>query len=514
MDKFKIRNKNIDNKMAMITKNIVYGFGTKMITIILSIVLPRLFIVSFGSEVNGLLSTITQIFTYLALLEAGIGTATINALYKPLDCDNKDEVNVVVSQARFYYRKVSLVYATCVVIFAIVYSFLAKTSLGVGTVFLVILLQGAASFISYYFCAVYVQLLVADGKQYISDNINFLIHVLTNIIKIVIVLLGYNIVYVQLGFLIVALIKIPILFGICKKRYPWIHFSKTNIVDKIHERGAFIVHELSSTIFSNTDIFVISMFCSLSLASVYSVYNLVFGALNSMINTANAGLGFVLGQNYYKDTNKFKSIYDTYSSIYSTIVFIVMTMAYVLIIPFIKIYTRGISDIDYIILGLPILFAVINIMSGVRAVAARLITVSGHAKKTQSHSVAEMIINLLASLILVQIIGIYGVLFGTIIALLYRMNDIIIYANRIILKRSPIKEYFRLLCNSAIFIGIIIFNYYFPVQAESYMVLVAKAFLEGCIVCVIYMVMYVLLCKKETKTIIGLIKTGSENNDK
>lgn len=504
--KMKRENTKSNKKTKAIVKNIVYGFGTKLITIAISIILPRLFIVSFGSEVNGLLSTITQIFTYLALLEAGIGTATINALYKPIDDNDRNDVNVVVSQARFYYRKVSFIYALGVLIFAIAYPFVAKTSVDTVTVILIIFLQGAASFISYYFCAVYIQLLVADGKQYISDNINFVINLLTNIVKIVIVALGFDIVCVQIGFFLVSLIKIPLLYYICKRRYSWIHFEKTKSVDRIHERGAFIIHELSATIFSNTDIFIISTFCSLASASVYSIYNLVFGALNSMINTANAGLGFILGQSYYKDTVKFESIYDIYSSLYSLIVFIIMTVAYIIIIPFIKLYTVGISDINYVIFGLPILFAVINIMSGVRAVAARLITVSGHAESTQSHSVLEMIINIVASLVLVQFIGIYGVLFGTILALLYRMNDIIIYANKVILKRSPVKEYIRLFSNTLVFVGIVVFNHYLPIIADSYYLLVKKTFIEAFVIALLYLCMYVLSCRKETKAIIGLVK--------
>ena len=79
-------------KKRKTVNNIIYGFGTKMLTMILGILIPRLFIVSYGSETNGLLSTITQIFTYLALLQAGIGTATVNALYKPLD---NNECNVI-----------------------------------------------------------------------------------------------------------------------------------------------------------------------------------------------------------------------------------------------------------------------------------------------------------------------------------------------------------------------------------------------------------------------------------
>ena len=49
-------------------------------------------------------------------------------------------------------------------------------------------------------------------------------------------------------------------------------------------------------------------------------------------------------------------------------------------------------------------------------------------------------------------IGIYGVLIGTIVALLYRTNDIIIYANMKILGRKPWNTYRRWLVNTLVLI--------------------------------------------------------------
>ena len=136
--------------------------------------------------------------------------------------------------------------------------------------------------------------------------------------------------------------------------------------------------------------------------------------------------------------------------------------------------------------GLPLLFAIINLMSGVRAVAARLITVSGHAEKTQYRSILETGINLLASIILVNWIGIYGVLLGTIIALLYRMNDIIIYANKVILERNPWHEYKRLLLNGAIFAAIIVIEPKLRLSASNYVELFVLAALVSAAVAMIY----------------------------
>ena len=88
----------------------------------------------------------------------------------------------------------------------------------------------------------------------------------------------------------------------------------------LSQRSAFLVHEISGTIFSGTDAFVLSTFCNLKVTSIYSVYNMVFIALNSLINALNGGLHYILGQNYGKDREHYIAIHDAYDSLYMAVV--------------------------------------------------------------------------------------------------------------------------------------------------------------------------------------------------
>ena len=66
-------------------KNIMMAVISQIIGVALAIMIPRLVITGYGSEVNGLLSTIGNIYTYLALIETGIGTvADSDALQVPV----------------------------------------------------------------------------------------------------------------------------------------------------------------------------------------------------------------------------------------------------------------------------------------------------------------------------------------------------------------------------------------------------------------------------------------------
>ena len=72
------------NKKKKSLNIFITGLISQVVILLLGIVIPKLLIVSYGSEVNGLLSSIKQIFVYVALLEAGIGTAALQAMYEPI----------------------------------------------------------------------------------------------------------------------------------------------------------------------------------------------------------------------------------------------------------------------------------------------------------------------------------------------------------------------------------------------------------------------------------------------
>lgn len=100
-----------------------------------------------------------------------------------------------------------------------------------------------------------------------------------------------------------------------------------------------------------------------------------------------------------------------------------------------KLYTEG-SDINYIDWKLPVLFGMYQLLSYGRVPSNMVIGFANEFKTTQWRACLEAIINLAVSFVCVFKFGIYGVLFGTIAALIYRANDVIIFANHHIFKRS------------------------------------------------------------------------------
>ena len=121
--------------------------------------------------------------------------------------------------------------------------------------------------------------------------------------------------------------------------------------------------------------------------------------------------------------------------------------------PFLKLYTAGVNDIQYVDRYLPWLFAIFYLLHNGRTSSSTVINISQHFEDTKWRSILESCINLIVSVICVIRFGIYGVLMGTIAALLYRTNDMIIYAAGI-LERSCWITYKRWLLNLTVFFGV------------------------------------------------------------
>lgn len=101
------------NKRSIL-RNAVSAILSYGILTIVSIICTRIVLQTYGSEANGLLSSVNQFYSYIALMEAGIGTATITALYQPISFGNQAQISNVLAEAQQSYRIMAKWYFVCV----------------------------------------------------------------------------------------------------------------------------------------------------------------------------------------------------------------------------------------------------------------------------------------------------------------------------------------------------------------------------------------------------------------
>lgn len=449
--------------------NMVSGLLYQGVTFILAFLIPRLFLVNFGSEIKGMLSTITQIFSYLWLLEAGVGLATTQALYLPISQKNHASINSIMAATDYYYKKTGYIYLFFVLLFSFGFSWFAHLSLPRWTIFGIVLMQGLPNVISYLFVLKYRLLLEAEGKSYILNNMQMILHFFVNFGKVLVLYCTENIILVQLLPCISIVFQMSFLFFYMKKHYKWLSFSGV-IPDfqAIAKKGSALIHQISGVIFNNTDILLLSMMCGFKVSSVYSIYKSFYYYVESFLTTLSSSFTFSLGQMFHVDKKRFQIHQDLYETGYLLVSYILYTLLFLFILPVIRIYTRGVHDINYINPILPILFTVMSLLAHGKLPINQVIIFSEEFHNTKLHAVVEAVLNLSVSAVAIYFWGISGGLCGTIVAIIFRNIVTIQYACKKILHCPVWSVYKKLTANFTVFIFWIVVYWFHSMELTSY----------------------------------------------
>lgn len=487
-------------------KNLFFGLGSFAVTTLMGIIVPRLFLISYGSEVNGLISSIKQIITYFALLEAGIGGAALQALYGPMARNDHEKISSILSATTRFYRKVGLLYALGVVILAVVYPICVKSDIPYYVVFGVIIFQGEAGVLKYLVTSKLLLLMKVDGKTYIQTSFGTIFSIASNAARIILMYAGANVLTVQAVFCIIDVMQVLFIVRYTKKHYCWLDLKTEPDYDSISQRKSVLVHQISSLIFNNTDTVILTFCCGLKTVSVYAMYNMLFGIIVNVMGYISGSVSFAMGQIFNSDRERYKTIQEAYETYYLAISFAFFTIAYIFILPFLRLYTAGVYDINYIDKWLPILFVTFQVLNYGRSTSGNIIDYSGAFNQTKWRAVIESAINLTVSLAAVHFLGIYGVLIGTIAALLYRTNDIILYANIKIMKRSAWPTYRRWLRNIALLIFCAWAGSFLPDNYSGYLSLIGVACVVSVAVVLLFFAVNTVFEREAGKTAWSFIK--------
>lgn len=495
------------NNKAKVKNNLIYSLLSKFVIIAIGLVLPKITMENYGSAVNGLLNSAHQMVTYLTLFEAGIQSVAVKALYKPIYENDRKGINGILSAVNIQYKKTGMLYLIGLLLISMVYAlFIQGEDVDFFTACLLVFFSGAGKVVLFFFQGKYKILLQAEGKSYIDANLQTVISLLTGIVKIILLYQGVNVLFVTIASFVVSLIQAGYILYLIRKEYKWIDLKAIPDKSALEQRNAATIHQISALVFQNTDVLLLTAFCSLETVSVYSLYKLVVTYLSSILYTVYESFNFSLGQLFYSDRNRFTKMLDSVEAYYTAFVFAIYTVAFILFQPFIALYTRNVTDISYTDLYLPLMFVLIELMSVCRLPMLNTINYAGHFKQTTSRTIIETVINLTLSLTLVPRLGIHGVLIGTIAALTFRNTDMILYANKRIIGRKPWKTWGTHLINIVIFTAVAVILQFVKIEVGSYFVFAGM----GCIYALLFLGVYIgiqsIFHKNEMKNILKLLR--------
>ena len=424
--------------MKIFIKSVWLSLFAQISTIISGLIIPRLILSTFGSDVNGLVSSITQFLNYISLLEGGLTGVVMASLYKPLNEADFDKVSKILVAVKKFFNKIGLIYCVYTVIIGFAYPLLIGNLFSFKYVFTLTLILAFNLMIQYFLSLSLKVLLDSDRKTYITSAAQIICIWINLFVTILCIKIWPEIHFVKLISAIVFLIQ-PILYFIYVKKNYEINWTVAPDNSAIAHRWDGMGQNLAYFIHTNTDVVILTLFASLSDVSVYSIYFMVANSLKGLIMSIARVMSPVIGKKMASNDDRLNETIDKYELLLGLVTAFAYINAVNLIVPFIKLYTTGINDANYI---RPIFAIVLLMAEALYCFREPYVTVAyaaGKFKETAKYAYLEAIINLIISLLLVKKFGLLGIALGTFISMFYRMIAHILYLKNNILYR-PIKK--------------------------------------------------------------------------
>lgn len=489
--------KRLGNEKKNAFLNVILGVISQLIVLIFSIIIPKYVIITYGSESNGLLNSVNQIYNYASMLEFGVGTASIMSMYQAISRKDENEINTILSTSNSYYKKTGVIYGIIVVAVSVFYPLLIESSINKIDIFLVTLFTGFSYATNYIIQSKYTIVLHSYGKLYILSSSQMILTVVNQISKIIIMYLGMSIVIMQLVFMLLNSIKVVYIVKYTKKCFPNLYFNLKPNYSLIKESNYVMVHQIANLVFTSTDLLLLSFLTNLTCVSIYSLYNLVINAISSITIIFSNSVNHILAEKYNKCVREYYDLHEKFETTYFVLSFSLYTTTYYSMVKFIELYTKEITDASYVDKKLALLFVTVAVLSASRNPLGKLIDFAKHYKQTQNRVLLEMTINIGSSFLLVYYYGIYGVLLGTVCALLYRINDIILYVNNVILNRSSFSSYKKFFANIIAFMILVFAEGFFQVEIYNYFSLTINSIIIFVLVLIYYLLVNTIVNPKE-----------------
>ena len=495
--------------------NIAVRLIYQVVAIAMGLFIPRLTIAGYGSDVNGLLSSAIQFVSYLNIFEAGIQAVAMKSLYKTVGSSDCDGTNAILAAVHKNYQKTGFFYLIGLLLLSFIYPlFINKSDVNYFTAFFVVLFSGLSNVVLFFWQGKYRILLQVEGKQYFISVLDIITSITNHGVRILLLCLNANVAVVVFGSFAVSLIPACAIMVYIKRKYEWIDLNMKPDFSALTQSRAGVIHQVAGLVFSSTDTLILTLFCDLKVVSVYMVYNMIVSYIMTFSKIPYDGMSFRLGQLYNNDKERFKNYINCVELFTATICFVLFTVTLCIITPFVALYTNGANDINYVDTKLAMLFVLVQLLTYMRMPMLHVIIYAGHFKQTLLPTIIETVINIVVSIVGVIFLGIYGVLLGTIAALLYRTTDVILYANRKLLDRSSRRTVSYYIVGFLLLAGIYILFSNLHIVIDSYFKFALVGAVLTVVTTLIFALTVVLIFRKEVRFLKSkLIRKKVENNN-
>jgi len=398
--------------------NITAGLGNQLIITLLSFFSRTVFIQTLGIEYLGVNGLFTNILAMLSLAEAGIGSSIIYNLYKPVAENDKEKIIMLMKLYKKAYRVIAfIVLGFGLSVMPFLDHFVKDANVEhIHLIYLVFLLNTVTP----YFFQYKNSFLNVNQKGYIITAVYSVSSILSMCLKIAILYATQNYILYLIIDCVITVTNSIILSRIVDKRYPFLKEKVTAVLDAatkgniIKNVKAIILQNVGTYLVFGTDNIIISTYVSIAAVGLYSNYNMLIEICRNCINQVFNNMYHSVGNLVAKESKeKIYSVYKVTMLLNFWLYSFCAIAMYWLIEPFITLWIG-----KQFLMGQAVLIVLMVSFyeRGMRNSISTVKTTAGIFHEDRYVPLAQAVINLAVSLILVQKIGIVGVFLGTLVS--------------------------------------------------------------------------------------------------
>lgn len=476
----------------------------QILSVVVGLIVPRLILVQYGSDINGLVSSITQLLSIISMLDLGVGAVIQSSFYKPLINKDWNTVSQIYSSGTIFFKKIAQILTIYIILLCLYFSYFKSedySSIFTITLILAISINFLAQ---YYFGICNTLLLNADQKIYLITIINIIGLILNFAITVLLLKLNSNIQTVKFASSLVYLLKPAALAYYVNRTYPLKKIRKPN-ANAIPEKWNGLAQHLASHLTNSLDNVLLTLFGNFLMISIYNVYTLPLISIKTFIEVISNSFKSYFGSLIAQNDSKLLSKFDLYEYTMHYSITIVMASCMILLVPFVMVYTKGVNDIQYQNNVFALFICLAYTAYALRIIYTNVIFASGKFKATQNYCILECVINLVISLILVKPLGIIGVAIGTLISSQYRLIISAYYLSKNVINLKFKNFLFLLLVDVLCFMLVILFWHFFEYRVSNFLnwfIYAVSVFAINVIICFI---IYFTLLPKRTNDLLNYV---------
>lgn len=399
-------------------RNAAVAVITNFITIIIGFIAQKIFSVTLGQEYLGLNGLFSNIISMLTIVELGVGSAIIYHLYEPISNKNYNKINALMN----FYKKAYRVIASIIFVLGICIIPFLKAIVGEITIiqniyymYLLFLTDAIASYLLTYKRSI----LYANQENYIINLVHIAYLLIMNGLQSIFLFMTHNYAIYLIIKIICRILENLILTMIVNIKYKFLRAkaeeldqeTKNDISKKVK---ALVLHKIGEFVVKGTDNIIISKFLGIVAVGLYSGYSMILNSLNLLMqqiyDAITASIGNLLVE---KDKEKSFAVYKNLEFLNFWLSAFMAISFYCIVTPFVKMWLGE----NYLLETSTILTLAINFyFRATRKNINAFKTAKGIFYEDRFMPILESLVNLVASILLVKLIGFPGVFIGTILS--------------------------------------------------------------------------------------------------